>query len=116
VSATKSLRSDLPEPAKALARLAPGALVLVLAACSGGMMATMMPGQDITVGGDTFSVSVDGNRAVAMNFASGTHNQERLYANAQEAIAIASGCAIAHFEKEPGVNTYRARLDCASED
>jgi len=77
-------------------------------------MAAVMPGQDITVGGDTFSVSVDGDRAVAMNFASGTHNQERLYANAQGAIALASGCTIAHFEQEPGVNTYRARLDCAA--
>ncbi len=77
-------------------------------------MAALMPGEEITVNGDVFSVSIDGNRAVAMNFASGTHNQERLYANAQEAVTRASGCAIAHFEQEPGVNTYRARLDCAA--
>ena len=77
-------------------------------------MAAVMPGEEITVGGDVFSVSLDGNRAVAMNFATGANNQERLFANAQAAILQASGCAIAHFEQEPGMNTYRARLDCAA--
>lgn len=100
--------------AKSLQKAFGALAVMALSACSGGMMAAVMPGQDITVGGDTFSVSVDGDRALAMNFASGAHNQERLYANAQGAIALASGCTIAHFEQEPGVNTYRARLDCAA--
>ena len=108
---SKSLQKGF---AKSLQKAFGALAVMTLSACSGGMMAAVMPGQDITVGGDTFSVSVDGDRAVAMNFASGTHNQERLYANAQGAIALASGCTIAHFEQEPGVNTYRARLDCAA--
>ena len=84
----------------------------LLAGCAGGIMAAVMPGEEITVDGDVFSVSVDGNRAVAMNFATGVNNQERLRENAQTAITRASGCAIAFFEQEPGVNTYRARLDC----
>jgi hypothetical protein len=85
-----------------------------LSACTGGLMSAVMPGAEVTVGGDVFSVSIDGDRAVAMNFATGIDNQERLMINAEAAIVQASGCAIAFFEKEPGVNTYRARLECGA--
>lgn len=93
------------------------AAFLALAAlpgCSGALMSAVMPGTEVTVDGDVFSVSIDGERAVAMNFATGVDNQERLLINAEAAIVQASGCAIAFFEKEPGVNTYRARLDCGA--
>ncbi|MCC7320943.1 MAG: hypothetical protein IT542_08200 [Rubellimicrobium sp.] len=100
---------------RAAAIRAAAAAVLALAGCSGAGVAAFMPGQEIEVAGDVFSVTIDGTRAVAMNFATGAHNQERLFANAREAITRASGCAIAHFEQEPGVNTYRARLDCAGQ-
>ncbi len=76
-------------------------------------MAAVMPGQEITAGGDVFSVRIEGNRAVAQNFATGANNQFRLFDNAQEAIRIASGCAIAEFRQEPGLNSYEALLDCS---
>ena len=88
------------------------ALLVLLPGCSGGLMSAVMPGAEVAVGGDVFSVSVTGNRAVAMNFATGINNQERLGINARAAIEQASGCATAFFEQEPGINTYRARLDC----
>jgi len=88
------------------------AALVLLSGCSGGLMSAVMPGNEVTVGEDVFSVSVNGNRAVAMNFATGFNNQERLGINARLAIEQASGCAIAFFEQEPGINTYRARLDC----
>lgn len=88
------------------------AVLTLLSGCTGGLMSAVMPGSEVTAGGDVFSVSVTGNRAVAMNFATGINNQERLSANAQAAIVQASGCAIAFFEQEPGINTYRARLNC----
>ncbi len=85
---------------------------LALGGCAGAV-AGFMPGQTVRAGGDSFTVTIDGNHAVARNFATGVRNQDRLHANAQEAIHLASGCAIASFAQEPGVNTYRARLDCA---
>jgi hypothetical protein len=88
-------------------------LILVLSACTGGSMAALMPGAEVTVSGDVFSIRLDGNRAVASNFATGTFNQERLFNNARTAIAQHSGCAVADLRQEPGVNTYIARLDCA---
>lgn len=84
---------------------------LALAACA-APVAGFMPGTVVTAGDDTFTVSIDGRSAVARNFATGLHNQERLHANAQVAIAQVSGCAIADFAQDPGVNTYRARLVC----
>jgi hypothetical protein len=90
-------------------------LAVLLAGCSGGAMSALMPGAEVTVGGDVFSVRVDGNRAVASNFATGAFNQERLFNNARAAIAQHSGCAVADLRQEPGVNTYIARLDCATE-
>jgi hypothetical protein len=92
------------------------ALPLALSGCTGGSMAALMPGEEITVGGDVFSVRIDGSRAVALNFATGTANQFRLYENAQEAIRRASGCAITDFRQEAGVNAYEARLDCTGTD
>ncbi|MBW7921185.1 MAG: hypothetical protein H3C51_03700 [Rubellimicrobium sp.] len=85
---------------------------LALAGCA-APVAGFMPGETVQVAGDTFTVTVDGNRAVARNFATGLHNQDRLYANAQAAIAQVSGCAVGDFAQDPGVNTYRARLHCA---
>jgi hypothetical protein len=87
-------------------------LILALSGCNGGTMAALMPGEEVTVGGDVFSVQINGNRASASNFATGIGNQFRLYDNAQEAIRIASGCAVTRFRQEPGVNTYIAELDC----
>jgi hypothetical protein len=85
---------------------------LLLSGCTGGTMATLMPGEEVTVDGDVFSVRLIDGRAVASNFATGAFNQERLFVNAQTAIMQFSGCAIADFRQEPGVNTYIARLAC----
>lgn len=90
-------------------------LPLILAACAGGGIAGFMPGEEVTVGGDVFTVSIEGKTAMARNFATGIRNQDRLYTNAQEAIRIASDCDLATFAQEPGVNTYRARLACGAE-
>jgi hypothetical protein len=89
-------------------------LVTLLSGCTGGSMAALIPGEGVTVGGDVFSVRLDGDRAVASNFATGTFNQERLFGNARAAIEQFSGCAVADLRQEPGVNTYIARLDCAA--
>ncbi len=94
-------------------RRAAALAILALAGCTGAGIAGFMPGETVEAGGDSFTVSIDGNRAVARNFATGIRNQERLHTNAQAAIMQASGCAITDFAQEPGVNTYRARLHCA---
>lgn len=96
-------------------REATALLPLALAACTGGGIAGLVPGEEVTVGGDVFAVSIEGTTAMARNFATGIRNQDRLYGNAQEAIRIASGCDLATFAQEPGINTYRARLACDAE-
>lgn len=88
---------------------------LALAGCAGASLAAFMPGEEVTVGDDVFTVQVEGARAIARNFATGIRNQDRLYGNAQEAIRIASGCDLTTFAQDPGVNTYRARLACGAE-
>src|SRR5690554_6124600 len=89
--------------------------MIALAGCSGASVAGFMPGESVTVGGDSFTVTHEGTRAVARNFATGAGNQDRLYQNAQAAITIASGCEITNFTQDPGVNTYRALLSCGAE-
>ena len=90
-------------------------LVLVLLGGCGGAEIGGLQGDAmrVDVAGDTFFVTRTAHHAVARNYATGLFNQDRLFANAQTAITQATGCAIADFDQETSVNTYRARLTCA---
>jgi len=87
--------------------------VLGLPACTGGIVAGVYQGERVSVDGDVFAVqSITTSSLVLRNFATGADNQARLLANAGRAAEIASGCTLASLAQDPGVNTYRATLDC----
>ncbi|GGL75031.1 hypothetical protein [Wenxinia marina] len=89
------------------------ALVLTLAACTGGAVVDLRgEGERVEIGGDVFSVERQGRTATVRNFSTGIANQGRLFRNAEAAVVMATGCDVESLTQRQGVNTYDARLAC----
>ncbi len=71
-------------------------------------------GLRVEVGGDVFFVDRSGNGILVRNYDTGLRNQDRLFRNAQLAVAQVTDCAMTSFTQRPGVNQYDATLDCAA--
>ena len=88
---------------------------LTLAACSTPPPA-MVGGnsQQIKVEGDVFYITPGPGNILVRNFDTGLRNQDRLFRNAQAAVAQMTLCKVASFTQRVGVNTYDAVLDCTA--
>ena len=88
-------------------------LPLLLAACSGGMVADLYPGTRVDVDGAAFVVQREGPEQVLVrNFETAPANQTRLRAQAAVAAERVTGCGVVRVAQRPGVNTYDLTLEC----
>lgn len=87
--------------------------LLALPACSGGMVANMMPGEVVTVGGNTFTVTDTARGVTVRNFETGRTDPSVLLVNAGLAAEQVSGCTVTNITKDAMANTYAAALNCA---
>ncbi|SMX32066.1 hypothetical protein [Octadecabacter ascidiaceicola] len=85
---------------------------LPLAACSGGMVANMMPGEVTTVNGNTFTVKRTEHGLTIQNFETGRTSPAALLTNAQIAAEQVSGCTVDTIVKDGITNTYYATTTC----
>lgn len=83
-----------------------------LAACTGGTIAAVMPGEAVTVQGVPFTVSDTAGGATVRNFETGFTDPALLLSYAAIAAQRVTGCPVTTITKDTGVNTYRAALDC----
>lgn len=85
-----------------------------LSGCSGAMVANIMPGDVVTVNGNTFTVNDTPRGVTIQNFETGRTNPDVLMDNASKAAQQASGCPVTAISKDGISNTYYASLDCPS--
>lgn len=83
-----------------------------LTACTGGTIASFMPGQTITVEGVPFTVTDTAGGVTVRNFETGFTDPALLLSYAAIAARRVTGCPVTNITKDTGVNTYRAALDC----
>lgn len=83
-----------------------------LSACTGGMVAHIMPGQSVTVHGVPFTVTDTARDATVRNFETGFTDPDLLLSYAATAAQRVTGCSVTTITKDTGVNTYRAVLEC----
>jgi len=83
-----------------------------LSACTGAMVADVMPGTAVTIDGIPFTVS-DGPRGLTVrNFETGATPPPVLQAAAMRAAEQVSGCPATSLTQDTGVNTYRVAVAC----
>lgn len=85
-----------------------------LSACSGGMVANIMPGEVVTIGGNTFTVNNTERGITVQNFETGRTSPAVLMANAQTAAEQVTGCTVDAIVKDGITNTYYATATCPS--
>ncbi len=85
---------------------------LPLAACSGGMVANLMPGEVATVNGNTFTVKQTERGLTIQNFETGRTSPAALLTNAQVAAEQVTGCTVDTIVKDGITNTYYATTTC----
>ena len=82
------------------------------AACSGGMVANVMPGDVATVNGNTFTVRQTERGLTIQNFETGRTSPAALLLNTQVAAEQVSGCTVDTIVKDGISNTYYATTTC----
>lgn len=90
----------------------PSLLIVSLSACSGGMVADMMPGDAVEVNGNSFTVNRTDRGVTIRNFETGRTSPAVLIVNAGLAAEQVTGCTVSSIVKETSVNTYYATIDC----
>jgi len=88
--------------------------VLSLSACSGEMVANVMPGEVITIEGNTFTVNDTPRGVTIQNFETGRTNPNTLQDRAARAAEQVTGCTVTAITKDGISNTYYASTDCAT--
>ncbi len=86
--------------------------LLALSACTGAMMANIMPGEVVEVNGNTFTVNRTARGITIQNFETGRTPPSQLIANAALAAERVTGCTVETITKEATVNTYFASVTC----
>ncbi len=90
-----------------------GLAMAALAGCSGAMMASVMPGEVVTIEGTTFTVANSSARGLTIqNFETGRTPPVILLQRATLAGEQVSGCPIDTIIKDGSTNTYYATLAC----
>jgi len=89
-------------------------VLVALSACSGEMMANVMPGEVVNVGGNTFTVNDTPRGVTIQNFETGRTNPNVLMANAGLAAEQVTGCTVTAITKDGITNTYYASTDCSA--
>lgn len=85
---------------------------LTLSACSGGMVANIMPGEVVEVNGNTFTVNQTDRGVTIQNFETGRTSPAVMIVNAGQAAEQVTGCTVSSIVKEGSINTYYATVDC----
>ena len=85
---------------------------LALSACTGGMMAEVMPGETVTVNGLPFTVQDTPRGLVVQNFETGRTNPAVIMAAAGQAAEQVSGCPLNTIVKDGISNTYYVSVSC----
>lgn len=88
-------------------------LLLALPACTGGMMANVMPGETVEVNGAVFTVQRTAAGATVQNFETGLTQPQVMQQNASLAAERVTGCSVTSSLKDGLTNTYYLTLDCA---
>jgi len=86
--------------------------LVALPACSGAMVASAMPGEMVTVNGNTFTVADTANGLTIRNFETGRTPPATLLANAGLAAEQVTGCPVSSIIKDGPTNTYFASTSC----
>lgn len=93
-------------------RLAGCLALAALPACSGGMVAGVMPGDAVTVNGIPFTVQNRADGLVVQNFETGRTNPAVLMTNAGLAAEQVTGCPLTTIVKDGISNTYYVTVSC----
>jgi len=88
--------------------------VFAVSACSGEMVATVMPGQVVSIDGSTFTVNDTPRGVTVQNFETGRTNPNTLQDRAERAVEQVTGCKVTAITKDGLTNTYYASTDCAA--
>lgn len=81
-------------------------------ACSGAVVANVMPGEVVTVNGNTFTVNDTARGVTIQNFETGRTNPNVLMDNATLAAEQVTGCTVTAITKDGISNTYYASTTC----
>lgn len=87
-------------------------LTCSLAGCTGAAVATIMPGETVTIGGNTFTVRDTASGLTIQNFETGRTNPAVLMVNAGLAAQQVTGCTVDSIVKDGISNTYYATTTC----
>ncbi|MEL6959812.1 MAG: hypothetical protein AAGL89_12760 [Pseudomonadota bacterium] len=85
---------------------------IILAGCTGAMVANVMPGQVVTVEGTPFTVRQTDRGLTVQNFETGATRPEVLINRASRAAELATGCTTQTIDKDGIANTYYLTMDC----
>ena len=83
-----------------------------LSACSGAMVAGVMPGETLTVNGLTYTVNQTPRGVTVQNFETGRTPPHILQAGAKTAAERVTGCPATSITQATGVNTYYVATAC----
>jgi hypothetical protein len=81
-------------------------------ACSGEMVANMMPGAVVEIGSNTFAVQDTARGVTVQNFEAGRTSPAVLITNAGLAAEQVTGCRVNLITKDGLTNTYYAAMSC----
>lgn len=87
-------------------------LILLLTGCSGTMIAQAMPGEAVTIEGNTFVVNDAPGGMTVRNFETGFTDPVLLVRQAGLAAERATGCSADSVSKDARANTYAVALVC----
>lgn len=88
--------------------------MVAVSACSGAAVTTFMPGEAITVNGNSFTVRETARGVTVQNFETGRTPPAQLLVNAGLAVEQVTGCAVTSITKDGIANTYYANVSCQS--
>lgn len=86
--------------------------MFALSACSGGMVANIMPGEVVTIEGNTFTVNQTAQGVTIQNFETGRTSPAVLQLRAGLAAEQVTGCVVSSIVKDGISNTYYATTTC----
>lgn len=84
-----------------------------LGACSGATVAQLMPGEVVTIEGNTFTVNSTARGVTVQNFETGRTPAALLLERAGLAAEQVTGCTVTNIVKDGISNTYYAAVSCS---